>query len=89
VTLARRLAHVPTLVSRVALTSAYLLIRSLLPESRPYGCARIRAPASRAQTERVNAMQAERKRRIAAGLPVPTTIDEDLASGKLPARLTL
>mmetsp|Transcript_18227 Transcript_18227/g.49043 ORF Transcript_18227/g.49043 Transcript_18227/m.49043 type:complete len:91 (+) Transcript_18227:76-348(+) len=41
------------------------------------------------QTTHVNEMQMERKRRIAAGLPVPTTVEEDLASGKLPARLGL
>ena len=34
-------------------------------------------------------MFAERQRRIAAGLPVPTTMTEDMVSGKLPARLTL
>jgi len=34
-------------------------------------------------------MNVERKRRIAAGLPVPTTVEEDVASGKIPQRLTL
>lgn len=45
--------------------------------------------ARRAQTVRINTMQAERKRRIEAGLPVPSSINEDLESGKLPARLSL
>lgn len=44
---------------------------------------------ARAQTVRINTMQAERKRRIEAGLPVPSSINEDLESGKLPARLSL
>jgi hypothetical protein len=34
-------------------------------------------------------MQAERQRRIDAGLAVPSSLDEDLTSGKLPARLSL
>ncbi|KAJ1640563.1 hypothetical protein T492DRAFT_928824 [Pavlovales sp. CCMP2436] len=41
------------------------------------------------QTIRINTMYLERQRRIKEGLPVPTGLMEDIASGKLSTRLDL